>query len=335
MKGIFDKLNINTKFTKEIKRPKYFTKVKDIVPHQENFNFMADLLIMPKTKEGFKYLLVVVDLGNDEFDIEPMKNKEAKTALDSLKKMFKRKYLKIPKYTLATDDGSEFKSVFQKYLYDNSIFHKVALPNRHSQMSNVESLNKQLGRLFIGYMNKMEEETGKSFNEWTDIIEIIRKDLNVYRKKKTINPYKQKFQVFDSIKEPKFKVGDIVYRQSDVPLNALGKQQPTKTFRTGDYRYDMIPKKITQILYFGGDVPYRYMLEGISRASYTENQLIKSDEKETKYKVKQIIGKRTRNKQIQYLVWWDKYLKKDATWETKAKLIEDGLLEYINKFEKS
>ena len=72
----------------------------------------------------------------------------------------------------------------------------------------------------------------------------------------------------------------------------------------------------------------------MSNVSYSAKELIKSKLKETTYIVKEIIDKRTIKKQKQYKVWWNNFLKKDATWETEDKLIEDGLQEYINAFEK-
>ncbi len=42
-------------------------------------------------------------------------------------------------------------------------------------MSNVESLNTQLGRLLNGYMNKMDEKTGQVYKSWTDTAPTVRK----------------------------------------------------------------------------------------------------------------------------------------------------------------
>jgi len=337
MKSIIDKLGIDEKYTKEVKKPKYFTKVRDIVPPVANYNFMADLIMMPKTKEKYMYLFVCVDLGNGEFDIEPIKNKEPSTVLQALKNMCKRKYIDMPEYTLATDDGSEFKGIFNKYLYDHNIYHKVSLPNRHSQTSVVESLNRQLERLFIGYMNKKEEETQKPYNEWTDVLEIVRNELNKVRLRQTYNPITYKYPIFNATVQPKYDVGDVVYRQSDTPLNALGNNQPTNVFRVGDYRFERIPHKITKVLYYSGKVPYRYMLSSITRASYTEAQLMpaKQTEKESKYKVKAIIGKKIIKKKVYYLIWWKNYIKKDATYEAEADLIKDGFQDDINTFNES
>jgi len=105
--------------------------------------------------------LVIVDLATNEFDIEPLKNKTSENVLNGFQKIIKRKFLKLPKGSLRTDSGTEFKGVFHKWLLEKEVFHKNALPNRHKQMANVESLNKQLGRIFNGYMNFKEEELRK------------------------------------------------------------------------------------------------------------------------------------------------------------------------------
>ena len=77
MENLIKKLKIDETYTKARKQ-KVFNKVKDNVPHVEDCNFMADLLLLPETKKGFKYLLVVVDLVNDDFDIEQLTNKDSK-----------------------------------------------------------------------------------------------------------------------------------------------------------------------------------------------------------------------------------------------------------------
>ena len=295
---------------------------------------MADIIELPETKNKYKYLLSVVDLATDEFDIEPLRTKLPKEVLDAYKSMFKRKYIKKPFATLRTDNGNEFKGIFTKWLEDEDIFHKVNLPNRHTQMANIEALNKQLGRLFNGYMNNKEEATGKVYREWDDIIELVRKELNSIRKKKLKKYNINDYPVPDITTKPKFKTGDIVHYKLDWAENALGNKQPTPFFRVGDYRYSRVPKKIIKSLYFNDEPYYRYTLEGMPNASYSEYQLIPSKEKETKYKVKSIIGKRTKNKQIEYLIWWKGYKKSQSSWEPANKLLEDGFENEINNYDK-
>jgi len=301
IRDVVNNLGIDETFTKRRNGKRYekHNAVKDNIPLVEDYNMMADLLFLPTAKFGFKYLFVIVDLATDEFDIEPIKNKEPTTILKAMKKCFTRDFVKEPKYTLKTDSGNEFKGVFHKYLYDESILHKVALPHRHSSMGNVEALNRQLGRLFNGYMNTKEVESGKPYKNWTDVVTVVRTELNKVRKKELpedINSYEYPVQedlkekeivvkkkgkkhietVYEQIK-PKFRIGQMVHRYLDHPRNALGKNQPTAQKREGDYLFDTEPRQIVKIITMGGRGPlYRYILDRLPNVSFTENQLMRA-----------------------------------------------------------
>ena len=333
MNKILQGLKIDETYTKPVKRPKHFTKVKHNIPLIANYNFMSDIIFLP-TSKGYKYLLVMVDLATDAFDIEPLKTKTAHETLLGMKKMFTRNHIKKPYASIRTDDGKEFKGEFEKYLYDNSILHKIALPFRHSQLSNVDSLCNQIDRILVGYMNKIEKETGKSYHNWTDIVDIVRKDLNEMRLRSVPKDiYNYKYPIFNTKHSNKYNVGDIVYRRLDVPQNALGIQENTTRFRTGDMRWDMIPHRAIKVLYYSGKVPYRYMLDKFPNVSFTEKQLLLVKEKESKFIVEKILDKKIIKKQIYYLIKWKGFLKKDSTWESKKNLIEDGLGQMIDDFE--
>jgi len=163
MNDILKELGVNEKYSKPVKIKKQFSKVKDNIPLKADYNFMADLLELPETKKGFKYLLVVVDLATDEFDIEPITNNKSLTVVDAMKRMFNRRYIKKPYASIRTDGGAEFKDAFDKYCYENNILHKIGISGRHQQTANVERLNRELGRLFNGYMNAIEEKTGETY----------------------------------------------------------------------------------------------------------------------------------------------------------------------------
>lgn len=336
MKNIIDRLGINEKYTKPIRRPKVFTNVYDSVPHVGNFNYMADLVVLPETDDGFKYLLVVVDLGNDNFDIEPIKDKEAQTVLNAMLKMFKREYIKKPQVSIQTDNGKEFHDVFHKWCEDNKVLHHYALPNRHSQMSNVESLNRQLGRLLNGYCNEKEIKTGEPYLEWTDIIDTVRKELNDYRDREDGDVSKDVYPTLLPGEDPKFKKGDLVIRQLDKPENALG--HPLKgTHREGDYNWKhREPREIVKVIPFGGMVPYRYLLKGIPEATFTDQQLMLAEDQSegSKYTFERVLDKRQRNKLNEFLIKWKGELVKDATWEKEAQLREDGLGAELDGFKK-
>lgn len=313
MENILKELGVNETYSKPVKIKKQFSKTKENIPLIQDYNFMADLLELPETKKGFKYLLVVVDLTTDEFDIEPMTNNKSLTVVDAMKRIFKRKYLNKPYASIRTDGGPEFKDAFDKFCYENSILHKVGIAGRHQQMSNVERLNRELGRLFNGYMNAIEEKTGETFKEWVEIVPKVRVMLNSFRKKPEGNPRTDMYPIVNVLIEPKFKVGDVVYRMSEKPLNALGRKQPTQNFRMGDYRYDMIPRKIVRVLRYGGNVPIRYLLENLPNVAYAEYELKEAKEKEAMYQVQSIKAKRTIQGVKEILIKWKGFRK--PSWE--------------------
>jgi hypothetical protein len=332
--NLIDKLGIDETLTTAPKKEKIFTKVSDIAPPVGGYNYMADLLFLPEDKNGFKYALTMVDLGNGSFDLQELKNKDSASVLEGMKKIFSRKILPKAKASVQTDSGTEFSSVYHKWLYDEDIYHKVTAVARHSQQSNVEALNKQLGRLFNGYMNTKEMQTRHIYKEWTDIIPVVRKELNAIRKRKEKDPFTYIPPLPDFTKDPDFHEGDFVHYKLDTPRNALNQKQ-SGTFRTGDFKFSLQPKKIVKVFLYAGTVPYRYMLDGMDNVTYTAGQLKKSNQTEERFYIKQIIDKKTEKKIVYYLCWWKEHKKTEATWEPKDQLLEDNCGAYINEYEDS
>ena len=313
MDKILKELKINEKYSKPVKIKKEFSKVKDNIPLKADYNFMADLLELPETKKGFKYLLVVVDLATDEFDIEPITNNKSLTVVDAMKRMFNRRYIKKPYASIRTDGGAEFKDAFEKYCYENSILHKIGVAGRHQQTANVERLNRELGRLFNGYMNAIEEKTGETYKEWVEVVPKVRAMLNDFRKKPEGDPFTDVYPTVDLTKQPKYKIHDVVYRMSEKPLDALGKKQPTQNFRMGDYRWERIPRKVVKVLRYAGKVPIRYILENLPNVAYAEYELMPAEEKQAMYVVQSVKAKRTINGVKELLIKWKGF--KKPTWE--------------------
>ncbi|KAF0754886.1 hypothetical protein AaE_005159 [Aphanomyces astaci] len=163
------KFNIDETFTKPSKV--VFDSVKANTFPMSGYNYMADVLYLPTTKRKFKYILTMIDIWSNNIDFEPIRNKKAKTVLDAMKVTFNRKLMPKPRASIRTDGGSEFKEGFHKFVYDESILHRVSELYRHNQLANVERLNRTLGRFLNGYMNAKEVETAKVYRAWTDIID--------------------------------------------------------------------------------------------------------------------------------------------------------------------
>jgi len=312
MNQIKQSLGIDDTYTKLYRRPTRAdeqTHVKEQIPLVEGLNMMADILHLPTDAFGYSKLLCVVDISNDEFDIEKLKGETADEVLSAFKKMIKRGIIEVPVASLTTDGGSSFKGPFHKYLYDNGIHHRVARVGRHHQLSNVDNLCRQLGDLFNGIMNAKEAETGKPSKKWVFAIDKVREGLNKYRRKRGVKLPKDitqyEYPIFDNTipkikfkikttrggnlkedidayptdaqtytqRKPKYKIGDLVNVLYQEPHAMTGKKQNTKEFRMGDLRLEKKKRKITKVLYFSGPVPFRYLVEGLDRASYTEQEI--------------------------------------------------------------
>lgn len=341
MDKVLKELKLDNTLNKKHFRQKQYNSVFMEIPHHANYNMMCDLIELPETKKhGYKYLFTIVDLYTLKFDCEPVPNKQSQTVLDAMLKCFKRPYVKKPYASVSTDNGSEFKSVFHKWLYEENVYHKLALPYRHKQQSVIESLNSSITKLLMIYLNKKSKENanGVEYTDWDDILPDVRVSLNDFRKKR-FNKLVKKAEKYDIVNDnlidklPKFKVGQYVHFKLDYPENYNMEKQTDGKFRNGDYRYSQETRKIVKLIMMSTEPFYRYMLEGIPKASYGEYELLPATVNYSTFKVKKIIDKKQIKNKTHYLVWWVGELKKDSTYEPKENLIEDGLQDYIDVYE--
>ena len=133
------------------------------------------MVINKKSNENLKTMNQLMK----SFEIDDKLYKQ--TVLNALLKNFKRDYIDKPLSSISTDAGTEFKDVFNNYLYNNNIFHKVASTSRHTQQANVESLNRILGKIIMIYLSKKSMETDTEYTDWTNLLPQIRINLNKYR----------------------------------------------------------------------------------------------------------------------------------------------------------
>lgn len=301
---LYDQLGITRNYTKRrYQKKEEYTSVDANKRLQQDCTFMMDIMELPTAAFGYHFLLVCTDISNHEFDIEPLKTKHADTVLKAFKKIINRPYLNLPKYYMITDSGSEFKGVFKKYLYDESIYHKQTPPHRHTQLANVDNLISQLNRIIVGYLNELEEKTGKIQRNWFPIIDTIRTELNKIRKTELPQDLKTdksqplvetaeavevdiknkkgkptgKTKIVLKFKKSRYKENQMVYVLLEEPETILGKKQDTKQFRDGDVYISSQRYRIKQVIAMNGRGPtFRYLLEGHPNVSYTATQLRKN-----------------------------------------------------------
>lgn len=333
MELLMKKLNVDETLTKPIRY--HYPRVKNQVFPKNGYNYASDLTSLPKSKEGYNALLVVVDIFSNYLDFEPLKTKTAVEVLKAFKTIFKRGILPAPKASIRTDNGSEFKSVVTKYMNENNILHLWALPYRHKQNANVENANKQINRVLVTYMSTMSSKLGVDYNEWTDIVDDLRHAINEMKKHPKdvdLEKYVPKPLLLEH--EPKYNVGDMVFRRLEKPVDKYNNVLTDSRWRVGDIRYEINePRKVIKVLAYTSRDTWRYILADLPNVSYAEAELIPATETVEKRIVKEIWDKMTKNKIIYYRVWFRKELKKDSLWLAKDQLLEDNLHEYIQEYE--
>jgi hypothetical protein len=332
MDKFIKKYNIdkNLKNLVKINKPKVYTKFNDIILKIENMQHQMDVLYLPETDEGYKYLLNIIDLYTKKVDFEPLKSIKQIDIIKALDNIYKRKILRLPFLLMSSDNGKEFGADVSKYFYKKNIGYKRSEPYKHSQNAVIEAFNREMSKILNLYMFYKEREEGHIYKNWSDIIEDLRGILNEDKKPKKFNMDEEIKMFKTPYKNNKFNIGDLVYYKSQVPLNSFFEPQPTKNFRKGDIRYNQ-PKKIINIFLYPRGI-IKYKLEGVNRTVYDENDLLKADEKNIKYIVEKIKGKKTIKNKVHYLIKWKGY--KEETYEPKTSLIKDGFKEHIDKYEK-
>ena len=120
----------------------------------------------------------------------------------------------------------------------------------------------------------------------------------------------------------------------DRPTDIRGTPINDSKFRMGDRMFSLETRKIVDILCYPSKPFYRYKLHDMVNVSYSASELKQSEQTDNYFIMKKIIGVKTVAKRKYYLAWWKGELKKDATWESAEKLLEDGLEDEIANFEK-
>jgi len=301
--------------------------------------YQVDTLYMPKDANGELYALVCVDLATNAVDAEPLKNRDAKTTLTAIKKMFKRKHLKKKPRVIEVDDGTEFKGDFEKEMKKMDIFIRRKKAGRSRQQASVEGMNGILGKLLNRAMMVDEMHTNETSRSWVDH---LPRAINLMNKRLTHEPksYKNEEVRCSGKSCEVLEEGTKVRVSLDKPKDYITDKRLHGKFRTGDIRFDPEIREITQILLEPGQPPM-YLISGIPHVGYTKNQLqvVKSNEKlpsqkhQKKFIVEKLIEKRKHKNKIEYLVKWKGYDSKVNTWEPQTQLKKDVPL-LIKQFSK-
>ena len=210
-------------------------------------------------------------------------------------------------------------------------------PGRHRQQCYAERAIQKINEPLIQRMNAQELLTGEPSVEW---IEDFRAIVDEVDRQWRRDPPKVPLGLPRISKNDELLTeGTRVRVKLDEPISVLGKKLHGK-FRTGDIRWDPEVRVIKKLI-LSPDQPPTYLLNGphgrlgVSRCAYTKKQLQLVPDNENpppdsmirgrpeRFIPEKILKQRTRRGRIQYLVKWERYPEKDATWESADKLQED------------
>jgi hypothetical protein len=207
----------------------------------------ADILYMPNDN-GYKYMLVVVDVSSGITDAEPLKSKDNKTVLDAFKKIYDRKIVQPVKYIIQTDPGKEFNNQqFKKYFHSLGVMIRYGKPGRSRQQAYAESRNRTVATALFHRMTAQELLTGEKSTEWVEDLPLIISEINKYVKK-----HKKKIKFSNLLKVAKnqqiYIPGDKVRVMLDKPQEPTGQKLSGK-FRATDIRWDPKISTITNLIF--------------------------------------------------------------------------------------
>lgn len=321
----------------------------------DNFYHQADILFLPDDN-GYKYALVVADVGSRLIDARPLKNKTPSAVLDALKNIYNGKILQPVTNVFGIDAGTEFQGAVKNYLEDVlKVQIKVGKPNRHTQQSIVERKNRDIGKKLFMRMVEEELQTEEVSKAWVDFLPSIVDKINKRTKKTRVRQINKK-------EAPKFQCsgdacdmieqGTKVRVMLDAPVNAHDSSKLNGRFRETDIRWSIKPRTVTKSLIAPGNPPM-YLLdlpngEVDYKTAYTKNQLQiipKNEQKPketaiagqkeknvTKWIIEKLLDRKKMNNKIFFEVKWKGF--KDTTWEPRSVLIKDAK-EMVAEYEKS
>ncbi|KYQ93229.1 hypothetical protein DLAC_05872 [Tieghemostelium lacteum] len=255
---------------------------------EENYKQQADLLFLPDD-EGFKYVLVVVDLGNRLTDAEPLKTKYSSEVKEAFEEIYKRGILKLP-VQIQMDPGSEFKGETKKYFEDEGVDIRYGIVGRHRNQALVESRNKSIGSALHKRMTAEEILTGEVSRSWVSDLPVIIKSLNK-RLKRVVSKGKliSDLPVCEGDSCEILNIGDKVRSLLDNPIDYTTEKRLHGNFRASDIRWNPKVKTISKLMIKPGYPPL-YKVKG-SKIWYTKNQLQLVDDNEEKPEKRVIRGK--------------------------------------------
>ena len=246
-----------------------------IYDFSDNDTHQMDVLYMPADR-GYKYCVVVVDIGTHKTDAEPIKEINSRTVLKAVQKIYSRGILEQPK-KIISDSGKEFQGDFSKFFTHEKVYMKKALTGRHRQVGLVEKYNGIIAKVLFMRMASEELLTGKRSAKWVSDLKIVIEAMNKRygHNSQTETQLLKKFNPYEELTQDLIPIGTVVRVQLDEPKNITG-EKLHGVFRATDHRWSLEKYKVVDWI-FDPIEPVLYVIDKKikpnEKVAYTKNQL--------------------------------------------------------------
>lgn len=296
---------------------------------------LADVSNIASHNDGYKFLLVLIDIFSRYLFIVPLKNKHHQNIVDGLKLVFQKR--RKPN-TLRTDKGSEFKNRWVKAYLKKEGIHAIYTQNE-TKANYAERVIRTMKNLMYRYF--MKNRTYRFINILQDLVKSYNKrprrslggnaPANVNKENadeirlesylsgktkldvnqsKTLGRSKEKKRAKPFFK---FKIGDDVrLSQLKHPFQRDYQQKWTEEFLKANERYKRGQIPVYKLKDLAGDP-----IEGTFYESELQ-KVIKSED--VSYRVEKILKRRRHGKTQEVYVKWEGWPKKFNSWIPESSL---------------
>lgn len=276
---------------------------------------LADMVDLADDNDGVKFLLVIVDVFSKKLAVRPLKTKTALEVKQGIQSIFEKDL--EPPELLRSDAGREFvNNTLRDFLEEKRVRFQVARNEGHANFAErvIKTIKGKIFRLLT------HKNTRHYINKLQDIVKGYNASIHntTGMKPKDVTPEIGKkiwWKIYKPVDKPKlskpfkFKIGD------NVRITYL------KNKFTREYDQRWTGEIFTVYLrYRQGGVPlYKlkdYNLDPIEGSFYTEElQKVHIDENKL-WKIEEVLKRRTRKGQKEYLVKWLHWPEKFNSWVT-------------------
>lgn len=279
-------INENSNTFKQLQIPKITKKEKAKYMPLLPGTVQTDLQFW-NNDNGYRYLLVCVDIVNKGIDFEAIKDKTPKSIIDGFTNIFKRRYIyqhpvneDLYPRVIYSDSGSEFDNAeLLKWYTKHKIKYRHGRAGRKSQTAVVEAFNSMISKLLAVKTTIEQKELNKTNDiannrQWVKYLPKLREVMNDKNVKvKAIIDFFNNTPKVD--KKLLLSVDDKVFVINEKPRDINDNKLPGR-FRIGDFRYEQVPRKIVSVIANASGNPVRYAVEGIKNATFSRGELIKT-----------------------------------------------------------